>query len=70
MQLLSMLGCEVKTSGTGLFVWAKIPSSFENGESLSDWALQHMRILSHPAVFWSGRHAVCTVIIVQSCCRF
>lgn len=48
LQLLSMLGCEVKTSGTGLFVWAKIPSSFENGESLSDWALQHMRTFITP----------------------
>jgi len=48
LQLLNLLGCEVKSTGTGLFVWARIPSSFDHGESMSDWALQHMRIFITP----------------------
>lgn len=47
-QLLKLLECSYSTAQAGMFVWAKIPSAYENGFELSDKVLTDYRIFITP----------------------
>lgn len=46
--LLDLLGCEYSTQQVGMFVWAKIPTSYENGFTLSDHVLYNSNVFITP----------------------
>jgi aspartate/methionine/tyrosine aminotransferase len=47
-ELLQLLGCEFSTRQAGLFVWAKIPSSYKDGHVLSDEILYKSNVFITP----------------------
>jgi LL-diaminopimelate aminotransferase len=47
-ELLQLLGCEFSTEQAGLFVWAKIPSSYKDGHVLSDEILYKSNVFITP----------------------
>jgi aspartate/methionine/tyrosine aminotransferase len=47
-ELLNLLGCEYSPDQAGLFVWAKIPSTYKNGFELSDEILYSARVFITP----------------------
>jgi LL-diaminopimelate aminotransferase len=47
-ELLQLLGCEFSTAQAGLFVWAKIPSSYKDGHVLSDEILYKSNVFITP----------------------
>jgi len=47
-QMLDILKCKYKTDTAGLFVWAKIPEIYKNGEELSDKLLYEHDIFITP----------------------
>lgn len=49
-KLLKLLNCEFSTKTTGLFIWAKIPEYFKNGESFSDFLLNEYGIFATPGI--------------------
>jgi LL-diaminopimelate aminotransferase len=46
--LLDRLGCNYSTQQAGLFVWAKIPTNYENGFELSDDVLNNSNVFITP----------------------
>jgi len=53
--LLDELGCQYQEDSAGLFVWAKIPKSFQSGEEFSDHLLYHHGIFASPGSIF-GSH--------------
>jgi LL-diaminopimelate aminotransferase len=54
-ELLELLDCQFSKEQAGLFVWAKIPSTYENGYSLSDEVLYGSNVFLTPGgIFGSG----------------
>jgi aspartate/methionine/tyrosine aminotransferase len=47
-ELLNLLGCKYSTDQAGLFVWAKISSTYKNGFELSDDVLYGARVFITP----------------------
>ena len=47
-ELLDFLKCEYNAKQTGMFVWAKIPSSYKDGFQLSDEILYNSRVFITP----------------------
>ncbi|MDI3319646.1 pyridoxal phosphate-dependent aminotransferase [Pinibacter soli] len=47
-QLLDMLQCEYDTTQAGMFVWAKIPSTYTDGYALSDKVLYESNVFITP----------------------
>lgn len=47
-EIMNLLGCEYDTNQVGLFVWAKIPTSFENSYSLADDVLYKAKVFITP----------------------
>ena len=52
--ILDKLGCEYRKDQAGLFVWAKIPQEFENGEEYSDWLLNEFHIFIAPGFIFGS----------------
>jgi aspartate/methionine/tyrosine aminotransferase len=48
LELLDVLECNYSNEQAGMFVWAKIPTSFENGFALSDKILQQAKVFITP----------------------
>ena len=53
-KILDTLGCEYRKNQAGLFVWAKIPQEFENGEEYSDWLLNTCHIFIAPGFIFGS----------------
>ena len=53
-EILETLGCEYRKNQAGLFVWAKIPQEFENGEEYSDWLLNTCHIFIAPGFIFGS----------------
>jgi aspartate/methionine/tyrosine aminotransferase len=54
-EMLEKLGCEFQKNAAGMFVWAKVPQSFSNGEEFSDFLLFEKEIFATPgSVFGSN----------------
>lgn len=47
-ELLELLGCNFSKNQVGMFVWAKIPSGYENGFELSDNVLNKAKVFITP----------------------
>lgn len=47
-QLLDLLGCSYEKDAAGLFVWARIPKGFQDGESFADYLLYRKGIFATP----------------------
>ncbi|MNL12872.1 Glutamate-pyruvate aminotransferase AlaC [compost metagenome] len=47
-EIMNMLGCIYKKNQVGLFVWAKVPDSYESGYALSDEILNQSRVFITP----------------------
>ena len=47
-ELLDLLGCSYSTSQAGMFLWAKVPSTFAEGFVLSDAILHQARVFITP----------------------
>ena len=47
-ELLDLLKCEYNANQTGMFVWAKIPDTYEDGFKLSDEILYNTRVFITP----------------------
>lgn len=47
-ELLTLLNCEFSKTQVGMFVWAKIPSSYQTGYELSDHVLYHANVFITP----------------------
>lgn len=45
---MNLLGCIYKKNQVGLFVWAKVPDSYESGYALSDEVLNRSRVFITP----------------------
>ena len=57
-KLLELLGCSFDRSHQGLFVWAKVPSSYKDGYSLSDRCLYDAHVFITPGgIFGSNGNA-------------
>jgi len=53
--MLDLLKCEYRKDSAGLFVWAKVPKSFESGEEFSDHLLYEKGIFASPgSIFGSN----------------
>ena len=48
LEITKLIGCETNNSQVGMFVWAKIPETFEHSESFADHLLEHYRIFVPP----------------------
>jgi aspartate/methionine/tyrosine aminotransferase len=54
-ELLQLLGCEFSKKQAGLFVWAKIPSTYKDGYVLSDEVLYKSNVFITPgSIFGSA----------------
>jgi len=54
-ELLELLGCEFSTEQAGMFVWAKIPSTYKDGYVLSDEVLYKSNVFITPgSIFGSA----------------
>ncbi len=54
-RILDVLGCYYNRNSVGMFVWAKIPPSFSDGQELSDYLLAKIGVLVVPgSVFGSN----------------
>ena len=53
-KIMDTLGCEYSKNQVGLFVWAKIPQEFENGEEYSDWLLNTCHIFIAPGFIFGS----------------
>ncbi|MNT31444.1 Glutamate-pyruvate aminotransferase AlaC [compost metagenome] len=47
-EIMNLLGCIYKKNQVGLFVWAKVPDSYESGYALSDEILNQSRVFITP----------------------
>lgn len=53
-KILDLLGCTYKKNHTGLFIWAKVNSSYNNGEELSDKLLYEYGIFATPGIVFGS----------------
>jgi aspartate/methionine/tyrosine aminotransferase len=54
-EMLDMLNCVYQKNAAGMFVWAKVPRGFANGEEFSDYLLFEKEIFATPgSVFGSN----------------
>jgi hypothetical protein len=54
-EMLEKIGCEFQKNAAGMFVWAKVPQGFSNGEEFSDFLLFEKEIFATPgSVFGSN----------------
>lgn len=54
-EILDYLKCEYQKDSAGLFVWAKIPKNFENGEAFSDQLLYENGIFASPGSIFGSK---------------
>ncbi len=47
-ELLKLLGCRFDAEQVGMFLWAHIPTEFDDGFALADWVLDHARVFITP----------------------
>ncbi|WP_140938473.1 pyridoxal phosphate-dependent aminotransferase [Sphingobacterium lumbrici] len=47
-EIMDLLGCIYSTKQAGLFLWAKIPDTFESGYQLSNSILEHAKVFITP----------------------
>lgn len=65
--LLSDLGCSFNTEQVGLFVWARIPSTYQNGFEMSDEILDKAQVFVTPGgVFGSAGEQYIRVSLCRS----
>ncbi|RAJ87760.1 aspartate/methionine/tyrosine aminotransferase [Chitinophaga dinghuensis] len=65
-QLLDMLHCEYDKNQVGMFVWAKIPATYDNGYTLSDAVLYKSRVFITPGgIFGSNGNGYIRVSLCQ-----
>lgn len=70
-ELLQLLGCSPAPNQVGLFVWASIPSDFENGFELSDKVLYNAGVFITPGgIFGSAGDRFIRVSLCGSIERF
>lgn len=53
-QLMDHLGCTYDRSSGGLFVWAKVPEHYQNGEALSDHLLETAHVFMTPGMIFGS----------------
>jgi hypothetical protein len=53
-EILDMLQCNYSKESTGLFVWAKIPDKYKNGEDFSDYLLYQKGIFATPGIIFGS----------------
>ena len=54
-ELLQLLGCEFSKEQAGMFVWARIPSTYKDGYVMSDDVLYRSNVfITHSYIFFSG----------------
>jgi aspartate/methionine/tyrosine aminotransferase len=46
--ILDVLGCTYNRKSSGLFIWAEIPSNYNNSEDFSDYLLYEKKIFATP----------------------
>lgn len=54
-ELLNLLNCTYSEVQSGLFMWAKIPKSFKNGEEFSDMLLHDFGIFVTPGIVFGSQ---------------
>jgi len=47
-KILDKLGCRYRPDQSGLFVWAKVPKEYEDGDHFSDWLLEKHHVFVTP----------------------
>lgn len=47
-ELLKLLGCRFDAEQVGMFLWARIPTDYDDGFALADWVLDHARVFITP----------------------
>ena len=52
--ILDELQCKYSKESTGLFVWAKIPTNYKNGEDFSDYLLHEKGIFATPGIVFGS----------------
>lgn len=66
-EIMNLLGCIYKENQVGLFVWAKIPDSYESGYALSDEVLDLSRVFITPGgIFGSAGNAYIRISLCAS----
>ena len=70
-ELLDLLKCEYSTKQVGMFVWAKIPSTYKNGYELSDKVLYNSNVFITPGgIFGTAGDGYIRVSLCGSIERF
>ena len=70
-ELLDLLQCEYSTKQVGMFVWAKIPSTYKNGYELSDEVLYNSNVFITPGgIFGTAGDGYIRVSLCGSIERF
>ncbi len=54
-KILKASGCEIASEGAGMFVWAKIPSSYNHAEILSNEVLNKARVFITPGHIFGSK---------------
>lgn len=66
-EIMNLLGCVYKENQVGLFVWAKIPDSYESGYALSDEVLNLSRVFITPGgIFGSAGNTYIRISLCAS----
>ncbi len=66
-ELLSLLGCVFSKEQAGMFVWARIPSSFKDGYALSDKVLYDANVFITPGTIFGS--AGDNYVRISLCCK-
>ena len=53
-RMLDALGCTYRPQQAGMFVWARIPDSWSNGEELSEWLLNTASVFLAPGFIFGS----------------
>jgi LL-diaminopimelate aminotransferase len=70
-ELLQLLNCNFNTNQAGMFVWAKIPTTWQDGYALSDEVLKHANVFITPGgIFGSNGAAYVRVSLCISQQKF
>jgi aspartate/methionine/tyrosine aminotransferase len=70
-ELLQLLNCECSKDQVGLFVWAKIPATYQNGYELSDEVLYNAHVFITPGgIFGSAGNGYIRVSLCGSIEKF
>jgi len=66
-QLLDLCGCTYSKHQVGMFLWAKVPASFENGFAFSDHFLYKAKVFLTPGgIFGSSGDGYCRISLCSS----